>query len=199
MPGEMIPILIVMTVFAYLGWRKYLAHQERMAALQRGIDPATVVVDEEKKPKEEAPKAPRAPKDHRLGSMILIAVGAAYMVAIFFSVGAHRGLERAIAAAVWGIIPLTIGVTRYAYHVSLREEEEPDCYRRSAFVLMSVGIAYMVCITLSVGMIRGAERATIAGVWGIVPFAIGLAMFVYSGMVRKEREAQGLRRGEGGG
>jgi cadmium resistance protein CadD (predicted permease) len=194
----MIPIMIVMTVFAYLGWRKYLAHQERMAALQQGIDPATVAVDEGEKPEEKAPRAPRVPKDHRLSSMILIAVGAAYMVAIFFSVGAHRGVERAIAAAVWGIIPLTIGVTRYAYHSSLREGEQPEPYRRSAFVLMSVGIAYIVSITLSVGVIRGAERATIAGVWGIIPFAIGVAMFIYSGMVRREREAQGLRRGEEG-
>lgn len=196
MPGEMIPIMIVMTVFAYLGWRKYLAHQERMAALQRGVDPATIAVDEEKKPQE---KALKAHKDHRLGSMILIAVGAAYMVATFFSVGAHRGMERAIAAAVWGIIPLTIGVTRYMYEASRPKDEEPDCYRRSAFVLMAVGIAYMVCISLSVGMIRGAERATIAGVWGIIPFAIGVAMFVYSGMVRKERAGQGLHRGEEGG
>lgn len=191
---EMVPIMIVMTVFAYLGWRRYLDHQQRMAALQKGIDPAAIV--EEKKPKEEAPRAPR---DHRLGSMILIAVGASYIVAMFFAVGAHKGVERAIAAAVWGIIPLTIGATRYAYHSALREGEQPDSYRRSAFVLMAVGVAYMVCIFLSVGMLRGAERATIAGVWGIVPFAIGLAMFVYSGMVRKEREAQGLRRGEEGG
>jgi cadmium resistance protein CadD (predicted permease) len=193
----MIPIIAIITVFSYLGWKRYLDHQQRLAALQKGIDPATIV--EEKKPKEKASGASRAPKDHRLGSMILIAVGAAYMVAVFFSVGAHKGVERAIAAAVWGIIPLTIGATRYAYHSSLREQEEPDPYRRSAFVLMAVGVAYMVCISLSVGMIRGAERATIAGVWGIIPFAIGMAMFVYSGMVRREREAQGLRRGEEGG
>jgi len=199
MQGEMVPILIVMTVFAYLGWRKYLAHQERMAALQQGIDPATIAVDEGKKPKEKAPRAPRAPKDHRLGSMILIAVGASYIVAMFFAVGAHKGVERGIAAAVWGIIPLAIGATRYAYHSSLREQEEPDPHRRSALVLMAVGASYVVCVTLSTGVIKGAERAMAVGVWGLIPFAVGVAMFVYSGMVRREREAQGLRRGEEGG
>jgi cadmium resistance protein CadD (predicted permease) len=197
MHGEMVPILIVMTVFAYLGWRRYLAHQERIAAIQRGMDPRTIV--EERAETDRREKVSRAPRDHRLGSMILIAVGLAYMVAIFFSVGAYKGLERAIAAAVWGIIPLSIGVSRFVYDSTRSKMEAEDGYRRTAFVLITVGIAYMICITFSTGMLRGPERAMAAGVWGIIPLAIGVAMFVYGGMVRRERSGQGVQRGEGGG
>jgi hypothetical protein len=56
---------------------------------------------------------------------------------------------------------------------------------------MSVGLAYMICIALSVGILRGAERAVAAGVWGIIPLAIGVVLFIYSGIVRKERRNQG--------
>ena len=86
---------------------------------------------------------------------------------------------------------IILGVARYAYEASRPEDEEPDGYRRSAFILMTVGIAYMVCITLSTGMLRGVGRAVAAGVWGIIPLAIGVALFIYSGMVRKERTGQG--------
>ncbi len=198
MHGEMIPIIAIITVFSYLAWKRYLNHQERIAAIQKGMDPMVIVEENEDAPKEKV-KAPRPPRDHRLGSMILIAVGLAYMVAIFFSVGAYKGMERAIAAAIWGIIPLSIGAARYAHDASRSKMEEPDCHRRSAFVLVTVGLAYMICITFSTGMLRGPERAMAAGVWGIIPLAIGVAMFIYSGMVRKERSGQGLQRGEGGG
>ena len=43
MPGELVPILIVLSVCAYLGWRRYLQHEERIAAIQRGMDPQTVL------------------------------------------------------------------------------------------------------------------------------------------------------------
>ena len=39
MPGELVPILIVISICAYLGWRRYLHYQERIAALQRGSTP----------------------------------------------------------------------------------------------------------------------------------------------------------------
>jgi cadmium resistance protein CadD (predicted permease) len=107
-------------------------------------------------------------------------------------------VERATAAAVWGIIPIAIGAVRYAYEASRKEGEDPDCHRRSALVLMAVGASYVVCVSLSTGMIKGAERAMAVGVWGLIPFAIGVAMYIYSGMMRKER-AEGLRRGEEGG
>ncbi len=188
MPDELVPILIVMIVCAYLGWRRYLNYQERLAAIQRGVDPQSVLSEEDKASQETSAKAF---KDHRLGSLVLIAIGIAYMVAVFFSVGVHKGIERAIVAAVWGIIPLSIGAARYAYEASRPQGAAPDNYRRSAFVLMTVGIAYMVCITVSTGMLRGAERAVAAGVWGIIPLAIGVALFIYSGMVRKERTGQG--------
>lgn len=199
MSGEMIPIIAIITVFTYLGWKRYLAHQERLAALQRGVDPRTVAGEDEKEEKEKGKETSRrASRDPRLGSMIWIAVGLAFMVAAFFSVGMTKGMEKGVATAVWGIIPLTVGAVRYAYHASAGQEE-PDCYRRSAVTLIAVGLSYMICVTLSTGMFRGAERAVAAGVWGIIPFAIGVAMFVYSGMVRKERDAQGLHRGEEGG
>lgn len=188
MPGELVPILIVLTLCAYFGWRRYLHHQERIAAIQRGLDPQAVLSEEGNAAKEVGFKGSR---DHRLGSMVLIAIGLAYMVAILFSVGVYRGIERAIIAAVWGIVPLSIGAARYAYEASRPKDEEPDRYRSSAFVLMTVGIAYMVCITVSTGMLRGIDRAVAAGVWGIIPLAIGVAMFVYSGMARKERMGQG--------
>jgi hypothetical protein len=188
MPGEVVPILIVLTVCAYLGWRRYLQHQERIAAIQRGMDPRTVLSEAEKASKE---KGSQASKDSRLGSLVLIAIGLAYAVAVFFSVGVHKGMERAVAAAVWGLLPLAIGAARYASEASRPNDEAPDRYRSPAFVLMSMGIAYMICITLSVGILRGAERAVAAGVWGIIPLAIGVALFIYSGMVRKERRDQG--------
>lgn len=198
MPGELIPIIAVITVFSYLAWRRYLNHQERIAAIQRGVDPSTVVGEVAKAPKD-AEVVAKAPRDHRLASMIWIAIGIAFMIAAFFSVGMSKGVERGIAVAVWGIIPISIGAVRYAYEASRKRGEELDCYRRSAFVLMAVGISYMICITFSTGMLRGAERAVAAGVWGIIPLAIGVAMFIYSSMVRKEQAGQGLHRGEGGG
>lgn len=184
MPGELVPILIVISLCAYFGWRRYLSHQERIAAIQRGMDPQTVVSEENNASRGEGSKTA---KDSRLGSLVLIAIGLAYAVAVFFSVGVSKGMERAIAAAVWGMIPLAIGGARFAYEASRRTDEPSDRYRSSGFVLMSVGIAYMLCITLSVGVLRGAERAVAAGVWGIIPLAIGVALFIYSGMVRKER------------
>jgi hypothetical protein len=33
MPGELVPILIVLTICAYLGWRRYLQYLERIAAI----------------------------------------------------------------------------------------------------------------------------------------------------------------------
>ena len=188
MPGELVPILIVMSVCAYLGWRRYLNHQERLAAIQRGIDPQAILSEEDKASQE---KSAKTSKDHRLGSLVLVAIGIAYMVAIFGSVGVYKGMERAIVAAVWGIIPLSIGAARYVYEASRPQGEAPDDYRGSAFVLMTVGIAYIVCIAVSTGMLRGVERAVAAGVWGLIPLAIGVALFIYSGMVRQERTGQG--------
>lgn len=188
MPGELVPILIVISVCAYLGWRRYLHYQERIAAIQRGIDPQAILSEEGKASQA---KSAKTSKDHRLGSLVLIAIGIAYMVAILLSVGVHKGMERAIVAAVWGIIPLAIGAARYAYEASRPKDETPDGYRGSAFVLVTVGLAYMVCIAVSTGMLRGVERAVIAGVWGLIPLAIGVALFIYSGMVRKERTGQG--------
>jgi hypothetical protein len=187
MPGELVPILIVMSICAYFGWRRYLHHQERLAAIRRGGDPQAVLSEEDRAFQEQSAKAF---KDHRLGSLVLIAIGLAYMVAILFSVGVYQGLQRAIVAAVWSIIPLSIGAARYAYEASRPPDAAPDHYRRSAFVLITVGIAYMVCISVSTGILRGAERAMVAGVWGIIPLAIGVALFIYSGMVRKERTGQ---------
>lgn len=187
MPGELVPILIVLSICAYLGWRRYLHYQERIAAIQRGIDPQAILSEEDKASQA---KRVRTSQDHRLGSLVLIAIGIAYMVAILFSVGIHKGMERAIVAAVWGIIPLSIGAARYAYEASRPKDEAPDNYRGSAFVLVTVGIAYMVCIALSTGILRGVERAVAAGVWGLIPLAIGVALFIYSGMVRKERTGQ---------
>ena len=188
MPGELVPILIVLTVCAYLGWRRYLQHRERIEAIQRGIDPQTVLSEAGKR---STKKGSQASKDHRLGSLVLIALGPAYAVAVFFSVGVYKGTERAVAAAVWGLLPLAIGAARYAYEASRTNDETLDRYRRSAFVLASVGIAYIMCITLSVGILRGAERAMAAGVWGVIPLAVGVGLFIYSGMVRKERRDQG--------
>jgi hypothetical protein len=188
MPGELVPILIVLTVCAYFGWRRYLQHQERLAAIQRGMDPQTVLSEAETTSRKQGSQAA---KDSRPGSLVLIAIGLAYAVAVFLSVGVSKGLERAVAAAVWGVLPLAIGAARYAYEASRTNDEAPDRYRSSAFVLMSVGIAYMICITFSVGILRGAERAVAAGVWGIIPLAIGVALFIYSGMVRKERRDHG--------
>jgi hypothetical protein len=190
MPGELVPILIVLTVCAYLGWRRYLQHQQRITAIQRGMDPQTVPREAGKTSRE---KGSRASKDHRLGSLVLIAIGLGYGVAVFFSVEVYKGVERAVAAAVWGLLPLAIGAARYTHEASRTDDETPNRYRRSAFVLMSAGIAYMVCITLSVGILRGAERAVAAGVWGILPLAIGVALFIYSDMVRKEWRVQGQR------
>src|SRR5437899_719980 len=110
--GTLIPILITMSVCALIGWMRYLKHQDRLAAVQRGIDPEAILSEEEKGSQE---KSAKASKDHRLGSLVLIAIGIAYMMAILFSVGVHTGMERAIVAAVWGIIPLSIGAARYAY------------------------------------------------------------------------------------
>ena len=163
MPGELVPILIVVSLCAYYGWRRYLSHQERIAAIQRGMDPQTVLSEEKQTSRG---KGSQASKDYRLESLVLIAIGLAYAVAVLFSVGVYKGMERAIAAAVWGVLPLAIGAARYAYEVSRTNEEPPDRYRSSAFVLMSVGLAYMLCITFSVGILRGAERAMVAGVWG---------------------------------
>ena len=188
MPGELVPILIVLTVFVFLGWMRYLRYRERLAAIQRGVDPQAVLSEEDKASQE---KSAKTSKDHRLGSLVLVAIGIAYMVAILLSVGVHKGMERAIVAAVWGIIPLSIGAARYAYEASRPKDAAPDYYRGSAFVLMTVGIAYMVCIAVSTGMLRGVERAVTAGVWGIIPLAIGVALFIYSGMVRKEQTGQG--------
>jgi hypothetical protein len=190
MPGELVPILIVVSLCAYYGWRRYLSHQERIAAIQRGMDPQTVLSAAEKTSRG---KGSQASKDYRLESLVLIAIGLAYTVAVFFSVGVYKGMERAIAAAVWGLLPLAVGAARYAYEASRTNDEAPDRYRGSAFVLISVGLAYMICITLSVGILRGAERAVAVGVWGIIPLAIGVALFIYSGMVRKERTDQGER------
>lgn len=194
MHGELVPILIVMTVFAYLGWRRYLAHQERIAAIQRGVDPSTIAEEVAKAPKDIKKVAPR---DHRLASLIWIAVGIAFMIAAFFSVGMTKGVEKGIAVAVWGLIPLAIGVGRYVYHTSVKPDE-PDSPRRGAFTLVAVGIAYMICVAISTGIMRGAERAVTVGVWGLIPLAIGVVMFIYSSMVRKERAAQGQRGEEGG-
>ena len=188
MPEELKSILTVLAVFALIGWLSYLKHRERLAAIQRGVDPQAVLSEEDKASQE---KSAKAPKDHRLGSLVLIAIGIAYMVAILFSVGVHQGMERAIVAAVWGIIPLSIGAARYAYEASRPQDAAPDSYRASAFVLVTVGIAYMVCIAVSTGILRGVERAVAAGVWGIIPLAISVVLFIYSGMVRKERTGQG--------
>jgi hypothetical protein len=119
MPGELVTILIVLAVCAYLGWRRYLNYQERLAAIQMGGDPQSVLSEEDKASPEKGPKAPR---DCRLGSLVLIAIGSAYMVCIALSTGILRGVRRAVAAGVWGIIPLAIGVVLFIYSGMVRKE-----------------------------------------------------------------------------
>lgn len=117
--GTLIPILITMSVCALIGWISYLKHKQRLAAIRRGIDPQAVLSEEDKASQEQSAKAS---KDHRLGSLVLIAIGIAYMVAILFSVGVHKGMGRAIVAVVWGIIPLAIGVALFIYSGMMRKE-----------------------------------------------------------------------------
>jgi hypothetical protein len=111
MPGELVPILIVVSLCAYYGWRRYLSHQERIAAIQRGMDPQTVLSEEDNASRG---KGSQASKDYRLGGLVLIAIGLAYTVAVFLSVGVFKGMERAVAAAVWGLLPLAVGTALYA-------------------------------------------------------------------------------------
>src|SRR5262245_15642045 len=188
MPGELVPILIVVSLCAYFGWRRYLSYQERIAAIRQGIDLQRVLSEENDTSREQGS---HASKDFRLGSLVLIAVGLAYAVAIFLAVGVYTGIERAVVAAVWGLLPLAVGIALYAYEASRTHDESADRHRSSGFVLISVGLAYMICIALSVGILRGAERAVVVGVWGIIRLAIGVVLFIYSGMVRKERRNQG--------
>lgn len=193
MHGEWIPIVAIVSVFSYLFLKRYLDHQARMEALRRGVDP-NVIPPLSDRPGETARPAevssPRPPKDHRLSSMIWIAVGLAFMVAAFLSGSARGGPERGLAVAVWGMIPLAVGIARYAYHASVLEGEG-DCHRRSAFTLIAVGISFIVCVTLSTGMIKGMERAMAVGVWGLIPLSIGVVMYIYSGMVKRERADRG--------
>jgi hypothetical protein len=161
MPGELAPILIVVSLCAYYGWRRYLSHQERIAAIQKGMDPQTVLSAEDNASRG---KGSQAPKDYRLGGLVLIAIGLAYAVSVSLSVGVFKGMERAVAAAVGGLLALAVGTALYAYEASRTNDEAADRYRSSGLVLMSVGLAYMICIALSVGILRGAERAVVAGV-----------------------------------
>lgn len=188
------PVTIVLIVFAYVAFTRYLRHRERMASVEMGIPPLEEKADDqdgdtagEKSPAARQ-RVVRAPRDHRLGSMVLIGIGISFMLAAFLSVSANKGVERGLSVAIWGLVPFAAGVARYAYHASVGEGE-PDCYRRSAFTLIAVGASFIVCVTLSTGVIRGMDRAMAVGVWGLIPLAIGVVMYIYGGMVKREREA----------
>jgi len=177
---ELIKIIVVLTVFAYFGWRKYLDHQQKMAVLRQGGDPAVVFAEKEKAEK------PKKPRDIRVAGLVWMAIGAAYLVAILVSV---ENAARAVAAGVWGLVPFAVGVSLYLYQ-TYRREEGIDDYRRSALVLSVLGLTYMICVGVSAGSLRGTERALQAGVWGLVPLAIGLALCLYNRILRRERLSQ---------
>jgi hypothetical protein len=177
------PIVIVVAVFAYLGWRRYLEHQQRMAAIQQGGDPNPVLAEAARTTK---PAKVRKPRDHRVSGLVWMAIGIAYLVAILVSV---ENASRATAAGVWGLVPFSIGASLYLHQIYRRSDQAED-YRRSALVLTALGITYMICVGVSVGSLRGSERALQAGAWGLIPLAIGLALALYNRILRRERLSQ---------
>jgi predicted cobalt transporter CbtA len=173
-------IVAIIVVFIYLGWRRYLEHQHRMAALRHGGDPAVALPWKEKEEK------PQKPRDFRVAGLVWMAIGAAYLVAILVSV---ENAARAMAAGIWGLVPFAVGVSLYLYQTH-RHEEGIDDYRRSALVLSVLGLTYFICVGVSVGSLRGTERALQAGIWGLVPLAIGLVLCLYNRILRRERLSQ---------
>jgi hypothetical protein len=101
----------------YLGYRKRKDlldhfHQERMAAIEKGIDcppwPDGLLGDE---------NTPASPRRHLLKGLVWLFIGLGGMVAVYVAVGHDQ--------ALWGLIPAGIGLAHLIYYfVEGRKEAE---------------------------------------------------------------------------
>ena len=64
-------------------------------------------------------------------------------------------------------------------------------YRLPGMICVAVGIVYPICVAVSSGLYEGAERAVSVGAWGLIPLAVGVVMYRYGGMVRREQAGPG--------
>lgn len=71
-------------------------------------------------------------------------------------------------------------------------------YRLAGLIWMAAAVTFTLCIALSVGTLRGADRAVAVGVWGLIPLAVGVAMFLYGMTAHKERKNSPGLSGRGG-
>ena len=115
MGPEMIPIvgiiasfsgmaLIIFLVLFYNHKKRQTQSREILAAIEKGI---------------EVPFPPPVKKNYRNQGLIWTAVGIALFVGIWFS-------SNEIAGAIWGLLPLLVGVAFLLIHYLERKEGEDD-------------------------------------------------------------------------
>ena len=119
----MVPIIaIVMGIgigmlTVYLNYRKRkemfaLYHQERMAAIEKGIElpplPEAFLAEDGKMP------GPASPHRHLLGGLILLFIGLAVTIALYVEVHDHF---------LWGLIPAGIGLALLIYYFTVGRKE----------------------------------------------------------------------------
>ena len=101
MGHDMVPILAISGVFIYLIFKTYFRYKLHMRALEKG---------------QALPESPRNRGDLRKPALVLIALGAGYSIAIFATLSVMPDKDTpALAAGIWGIIPILIGAALWAY------------------------------------------------------------------------------------
>lgn len=110
----------------YLGYLKRknmftLYHQERMAAIEKGIELPPLPDDffrEEGKASDAAAAAPRWGTPHRslLKGLILLFVGVAILISLHFN---SPGIETGHNYSLWALVPMSIGLAYLVYYFAV--------------------------------------------------------------------------------
>ena len=69
---------------------------------------------------------------------------------------------------------------------------KPSDPRKAALVLIALGIGYFIATVVTVSFITkpDAPSPLQVGIWGIIPVLIGMALWYYDRMIRKETQAK---------
>ncbi len=100
MPGELIPITIFGGLFLFLFARVYYRYKLHATALEKG---------------QALPETPKG--DVRKSALVLIALGLGYSIAVHTTLSFETDHDAIapLAASIWGIVPILIGVGQWLY------------------------------------------------------------------------------------
>jgi len=131
--GIMIPIIAIIlgiglaVICAFLNYKRRkdmfaLYHQERMAAIEKGVElpplPDSFFGEDR----------PRSPRRFLRSGLILLFIGLAIVVALYF--GQEEWGHR--HSALWGLIPVGIGLANLIYYFTEGKNELADAARQKA-------------------------------------------------------------------